>query len=608
VREQVALARNERFRNRIKAARDLSIAAGVALVICAAVWAVWSASRARGVVVEPFSVPPALAAEGLTGQAAAARMLDHVAAMEPTASELALAGVGVRSSESGGLRVEIPQSGVSLDEVSRWLRRTVGDERVVSGDVRREAGRLWVTVRVSGQPGDVVSGPEAQMDQVLKLAAERVYGRTEPLRYSRHLYDRAGERWNATRREWARRGRPPTAAERAAAKRERQRDFDAAVQVARRVAQGGGPDQAWGYAFWGTHLWGAESRAADSVRLLERARRLDPDLAYAPANLTSIYNVLGEPHLEREAAEAADRLFRKRRSDVARGHVRWARFQMQSSADRTVGAYGDGARKFCEAAARGWQLPNSQRGCALYLARNHDARGAEAAWALVPEEDRNLVPPIQIAVFNAQTRGDVAAEIAAHQRWVRAAAEEGREVRAPAAVWPTLAVALARAGRQAEAEALAARTPDCYECLRARGRVAAIGRDWTASERWLRAAVRRGPTVPFAYLDLAEVRLGRGDLSGAEAALAQARRHGPRWADPLKLQGDLLASQGEHRIAVRRYAQAARRAPRWGALHLAWGQSLEALGREKEARRKYEAALRMDLNPADRATIERLLS
>jgi tetratricopeptide (TPR) repeat protein len=170
-----------------------------------------------------------------------------------------------------------------------------------------------------------------------------------------------------------------------------------------------------------------------------------------------------------------------------------------------------------------------------------------------------------------------------------------------------MSVALAKAGRQAEAEALVARTPDCYECLRARGRVATIGRDWAEAERWLQAAVRRGPETPFAYFNLAEARFARGDLDGAREALRSAREHGPRWADPLKLEGEILLRRGDERGAARRFRDAAELAPRWGELHLRWGDALEAQGRREQARVLYRRAAGMDLSTADRAEVGRRL-
>jgi tetratricopeptide (TPR) repeat protein len=382
--------------------------------------------------------------------------------------------------------------------------------------------------------------------------------------------------------------------------------MESAIGIARRVAEGGGPEQAWGFAFWGAFLHALES-SPESIRLLEQARRLDPELAYAAAVLTTVYNIEGEPHLERREALSAERLFRRARGDVNPDHLAWARMQMRSNLARTEGAYGDGVGLYCAAAARGYQIPETYRRCANYRVRNHDAQGARRTWLRMAPDDRPVVEGLILEALIAEARGDGPAEVAAYRRWDLATQLEDREERRSTAVWPGLAVALARGGEQGEAAALAARLPDCYQCLRAKGRVAALGRDWVGAERWLGAAVARAPEIPFAYHDLAEARRARGDLEGARGALRLARKHGPRWADPMKLEGDILAQTGEHRAAIRRYRNAAERAPNWGALHLAWGRSLQALGRDREAAGRYRRATGLDLDAADRAEAVRRL-
>ena len=101
--------------------------------------------------------------------------------------------------------------------------------------------------------------------------------------------------------------------------------------------------------------------------------------------------------------------------------------------------------------------------------------------------------------------------------------------------------------------------------------------------------------------------MARGDVDGALARLARAREAGPRWADPLKVEGDALAARRDWSGALARYAAAAEHAPRWGALHLAWGRALAASGRRDEALAKWRAAAGMDLSAADRAALNRLL-
>ena len=55
IREQIGLARNERFRNRIKAMRDITLAVAVLLMLVGAIAFVWSARQASGLVIQPFS-------------------------------------------------------------------------------------------------------------------------------------------------------------------------------------------------------------------------------------------------------------------------------------------------------------------------------------------------------------------------------------------------------------------------------------------------------------------------------------------------------------------------------------------------------------------------
>ena len=78
--EQIGLARNERFRNRIKAVRDMALSAAVLGLLAGAGMVLWSAHRASGLVVEAFQTPPDMAEAGLDGSVVAARLLDRLSA------------------------------------------------------------------------------------------------------------------------------------------------------------------------------------------------------------------------------------------------------------------------------------------------------------------------------------------------------------------------------------------------------------------------------------------------------------------------------------------------------------------------------------------------
>ena len=175
-------------------------------------------------------------------------------------------------------------------------------------------------------------------------------------------------------------------------------------------------------------------------------------------------------------------------------------------------------------------------------------------------------------------------------------------------VYPVIAHVLALGGQSDEAGALIEQTPlDCYDCVVARGHVAALSGNRRVAEHWWREAIRIGPSIPMGYEALGRSRLQAGDAAGALALFRTAQKKGPRWADPVKGEADALVRLGRTREALRRYAAAAERAPRWGALHVAWGQALAAEGRSDEAQERYRAASGMDLSGANRIEVVRRL-
>ena len=95
-----------------------------------------------------------------------------------------------------------------------------------------------------------------------------------------------------------------------------------------------------------------------------------------------------------------------------------------------------------------------------------------------------------------------------------------------------------------------------------------------------------------------------GQAAAALPFLAEAKRRAPRWADPLKYEGDALAALGRWSQAQAAYAKAEPFAPKWGALHLKWGEALAKLGKADEARAKWRAAATTDLSPTDRAALK----
>jgi len=182
-REQIGLARNERFRNRIRAVRDMMLVLTILAVVGGAGSVVWSAHRSSGLVVEPFETPPGMAAGGVDGTVVASRLLDRLSAFQ-AATGSARAPATYANNWGDDLSVEVAQTGVSVGEVWRLLRQTLGQETRLSGDLTEANGRITLTTRVGAQPGIVVSGDADELDRVLDETARAVYRQTQPYRYA----------------------------------------------------------------------------------------------------------------------------------------------------------------------------------------------------------------------------------------------------------------------------------------------------------------------------------------------------------------------------------------------------------------------------------------
>src|SRR5581483_4832414 len=99
---------------------------GAAVVIGLGVM-VWQAHQDHGLVVEAFSVPPDLAARGLTGEVVATQLLDQLSDMQGKTGSPRPAR-SYQNNWGDDLKVEIPDTGVSLGELNRWLRQWLGSQ------------------------------------------------------------------------------------------------------------------------------------------------------------------------------------------------------------------------------------------------------------------------------------------------------------------------------------------------------------------------------------------------------------------------------------------------------------------------------------------------
>ena len=118
--------------------------------------------------------------------------------------------------------------------------------------------------------------------------------------------------------------------------------------------------------------------------------------------------------------------------------------------------------------------------------------------------------------------------------------------------WPIAAYAMALKGDFKGAHALIDRTPtDCGQCLRARGGIDTLEKNWAGADYWFARAAKDAPSPPFAWSDWGRMLLQKGDYDGAIAKLSAAHDKGPHFADPLEYWGEALIEAGPRRPRAR---------------------------------------------------------
>ncbi|MDB5435614.1 MAG: hypothetical protein JWR47_1871 [Phenylobacterium sp.] len=562
------------------ALQGLTLAAALALIVVL-VAMVNDAANARGLVVAGFSAPPSFAARGMSGEVLAGELISRIDAVHRFANANSLTrSDDVRGDNADAVKLEIPQTGLSLDDLARFLRRRLGHEVRLTGDVRDEgAGIAAITLAVSGSDPIVVRGTAADMDGLLQQAAEKAFQAFDPSNFILYLVGR---------------GRS-----------------DDAREAADHLAHfGRTPDeQTAGYAL-SANTDGDRRRASSTILIAIQA---------APTNMASRMEAASSNQAlgHDEAMLAfARQLLKLRPEDQPRQQqgsgVAFLRATAKARIDQATGDFGnlesDQAPLVGDLSDR---FVRAARAAALL----HD--GGTAAGRLARLEtlgDGQTLPVLEARWRLAAAVGDWPSARATAEALMKAADLARAASQASAAGFiqakretvyePWLALSQARTGQVTQAQAVVGQTPlDCYLCVRARAQVAAAAGDRAGADRWFAEAVRQGPSLPYAHLEWGQAKLARGDVRGALAELAKARSLGPRFADASEAWGEALLASGDAAAAEQKFQAAAALAPRWGRLHLKWGEALARQGRAEDAHSQFKAASALSLSAPDRAEL-----
>jgi tetratricopeptide (TPR) repeat protein len=576
--------RLRRFSDYAKMMLEIAVGLFLLVVIGAIGTLVWQAREAKGLVVEPLHTPADMAARGLDGTVLSRRMLDKLNALVAESDKWSLRAASTISGNWGDdSKVEIPNTGVSIGELSTSLRRWLGQETRVSGEIFRTDNGIAITVRSGSNPGVTLYGSERKLDDLLARAALALFRQTQPLRLITGTFDR-----------------PHAPAE---------------LEFVRRLAETGPATErlfAWStLSQFQTSVGdfrGAEASSDRGIAVKPRAF-----IGYADRNAERM--ALG--HLEGALADVRKGVELLESGDLeyfSMSAIRAIRPNLAGILADLLGAYGDAVRfereqslfsffeldkKIPAAMANDLALDHDPRAAAAILAAHRDWNDAAHSINLL------LYGPILPEFFTLSAKGE----------WKRAAASlHATDATAQKSAhvndvrhtfyWPWLAYAWAKSGNLKGAQDLIALTPhDCTLCLQMRGRIVGLSGNYDSASYWLDRAVKDAPSVPFAMASWGEMLLRKGDFDGAIAKFTIANQKGPHFADPLEMWGEALMLKNRSDLALTKFEEANRYAPNWGRLHLKWGEALGYLGRKDEARAQYRIASHLELSTADKAEL-----
>jgi len=552
---------------------------------------VWDAAHSKGLVVEPFNVPLDMAARGLTGEVVAGQMIDKLTTM--TKSESSRAAQSYANNWGNNIKVEIPETGVSIGELRNFLREWLGHDIHASGDIYRTAEGIAVTARASGEEGATFAGKESDLDTLMQKAAEHVYEVTQPYRYANYL-DRNYD--------------PKGLAQRVAK----------ATAVYRRLIAGDDTkEQAWAWNGLATIQFNFYADNRKSAWYYGKALATDPDFTLVYYASSARNGPLGQ---EEEGFRRQKEFIRRAELGTPELNPRYARSALAQAKGATLLAVGDFTAAISIEKGAAENLDSFSvlgRGNFLNvalsaMARIHDPgamRGYLKAlgWTRMPA---GYVTPLFWSAMDSGNWQDMLAT----EPGMNAPSSANRL--SPSkhisngdntpSLWPLYAYAHARIGDFADAEKLLAPlAEDNAPAVRMRAMIAELKGDHARADWWFARSEAQTPSLPLTDLWWGQALLKRGKPDEAIEKFTRANKLGPHFADPLEGWGEALMAKNQSHLAMAKFAEAEKYAPNWGHLHLKWGEALVYAGKRDEAKAQFDRAASLDLTSAEKSELAR---
>jgi tetratricopeptide (TPR) repeat protein len=508
----------------------LAIGVGVLLMI-------HDALTSRKVVVEPFHAPPALIAMGIDGVVAAGGLLDELRLLQD-ATFSSDEKRDLSNAWASEVKLEVPETGLSLSEVNRLLIARFGHDVHIDGDVvETAAGGLVLSVRGDHVPPKHFDAASTNdLAALTSQAAQYVYAKSQPRQWATYLSSQG-------------------------------RNEEAIVFCRDAYASADAEDRPGLLNTWGISVLAVGGTIADALALLEQSLKLKPDNWITYTNIINALMMLGD---ERGAWQKSEEMVKA--AGGRPGKAREYTFLNTDYLSWNLPALLNEARFNADTNGGVGGLVNAAGPIiADVQVRLHDFDAASLALKTTVENPND--PTISAATHFVLGRiafdsGDFADAVSHMEAFGQAFKNRVVAMNFPGYMcW--IAPALEAAGLSAKADAVLASAGTYVDCGRFRGDILDKRGDWPASEKAYANAVALAPELPAAYFSWAEALARHRDFAGAIAKYAEANQRQPHWADPLKGWGDALIATGKKREAAAKYRDALKYAPNWPALHKA---------------------------------------
>lgn len=514
----------------------LAVAATVVGLVLAVMLS--DAVTAHSVVVDAFKAPPALASRGVSGEVVAEGVLDALRTMQD-ATRTTVKGPDTHGAWASDIKIEVPETGVSLGEIDRVLHQRFGHDVHITGElVQTETGGLALTVRGDAIPAATFAGAAGELGNLTKQAAEYLYGRSQPTQFATYLTTQGR---NADAIAFLKDAFPRAT-----------KDVDRTKLA-----------NAWGNAYASLNQ---NALSADKYRLsMTFAKPQTSDWWRAWGNLIGAKAPLDEETAWREGhamlqAAAAAPQQPDVRYLVNAAYVTWD-FPLVLESNLADAKFNSGAGASTNpdgatiADAYGWL---------------HDYASAMRYMALSdPADPITKLEPLMLEAEAALDRGDAATAASAMDVFYKAwLADPNAQYTFTSG--PCIAgLAFGLSGRLQDAETAFKGVPNQSLCYAAHGDVLVQAGDVAGAQHVWAEGLKSTPDLPAVPFHRGLFELRQGDLKDAEADFALAAYKAPHWAEPLKGLGDVRMAQRRWRDALAKYDAALKYAPAWAALRQA---------------------------------------